>query len=450
MSRSAIFIADKNYSAIGKEKLLTMLCEHGFPLSKMTNKCMCKNMNYWKGCDTGVSSATSENFPLRERRLFDVNNSSACGTFKSFKELELEAYLAISKLYLPPEVLNEWFGPQGRLTNWNSDRKVPDMPAACARENATREKIPNINAPVQLSEPDSEVHVQPASKKSVSFAEIPSPQVSVRPKTSQVRCEGGATSMLRKVVPTPCRVAFLGDSTLSCDNVSSIVQDDMLIMSTGSHHNMPPVRVLNLCDQFNSVGIQELLHDTDTIMQWASYKPRVTVLAVGTYDLISGGLCPIRRALWMEVTRFCLQIQEEARDNMNRLLGAEFDKLMDKHQFILMPPLDFLEFKKKPGLLECHEYVDIRSNAEKGLLMNRALIYNQARIVMCFNKVKSVGYKLNESNQLRYNDKISHCIARLVCRRCGMEDYISHNEHSNLMRNGCAHPGRSQSFTKKH
>ena len=144
---SPFFLADKDYSAVGQENLLTMLCEHGFPLNKLTNKCMCKNMNYWKGCDSNVSrekTATSDNFPLRERRLFDINNASACNTSKSFKELELEAYVAISKLFLPPKVYNEWFGAQGRLVNWNSDnlRKTPDMPAACARENITREKIP--------------------------------------------------------------------------------------------------------------------------------------------------------------------------------------------------------------------------------------------------------------------------------------------------------------------
>ena len=133
---------------------------------------------------------------------------------------------------------------------------------------------------------------------------------------------------------------------------------------------------------------------------------------------------------------------------MNVVSRVDFEKLMDRHQFIVLPPLDFLEYKPKPGLVECHEYADIRSNAEKGLLMNRALLYNQARVIMCFTKVKSVGYELNEINQLRYNDKIAHCIARLVCKVCRLEDNISHSEHAEMMRRGCAHPGKSQPIKK--
>ena len=417
---------------------------------------MCEQMNYWKGYNSDESrgkAATSDNFPLRERRLFDVNNTSESSASKNFKDLELEAYVAISKLFLPPEVYEEWFGAKGRLVNWNSGdiRKTPDMPSACARESIGCEQIPDIKLPAHLSStPNSEVpvHLQPAPKKGVTFLDIPSPQVSVRPKTSQVEGTGGASPILKKVVPLPFGVVFLGDSTISYENVSSIVYDNMLVMGSDSHHDMPPVRVLNLCDQHNPVGVQELLNDIHIIMQWASYKPRITVLALGTYDLISGNLCPTRRAYWTEIRRFCLHIQEVAKNNMNEVSRVEFEKLMDRHQFIVLPPLDFLEYKPKPGLVECHEYADIRSNAEKGLLMNRALLYNQARVIMCFTKVKSVGYELNDINQLRYNDKIAHCIARLVCKVCRLEDNISHNEHSDMMRRGCAHPGKSQPVKK--
>ena len=419
---------------------------------------MCEQMNYWKGYNSDESrgkAATSDNFPLRERRLFDVNNTSESSASKNFKDLELEAYVAISKLFLPPEVYEEWFGVNGRLVNWNSGdiRKTSNnMLSARALESIGCQQIPNIKLPTHLSStPNSEVpvHLQPAPKKGVTFLDIPSPQVSVRPKTSQVGGNGGASPILKKVVPLPFGVVFLGDSTISYENVSSIVYDNMLVMGSDSHHDMPPVRVLNLCNQHNPVKIQELLNDNHIIMQWASYKPRITVLALGTYDLISGNLCPTRRALWTEVRRFCLHIQEVAKNNMNEVSSAEFEKLMERHQFIVLPPLDFLEYKQKPGLVECYEYVDIRSNAEKGLLMNRATLYNQARIIMCFTKVKSVGYEMSDINQLRYNDKIAHCIARLVCKLCRLEDNISHNEHSNLMRNGCAHPGKSQPI-KKH
>ena len=185
-------------------------------------------------------------------------------------------------------------------------------------------------------------------------------------------------------------------------------------------------------------------------MQWASYKPRITVLALGTYDLVSGtlGQCPTRRAYWSEIRRFCLHVQEVAKNNMNVVSRADFERLMDRHQFIVLPPLDFLEYKPKPGLIDCVKYVDIRGSADKGLLMNRALLYNEARAIVCFTKVKSVGYELNNINQVRYNDKIAHCIARLLCRICRLEDKISHTEHAEMMRRGCAHPGKSPPIRK--
>ena len=139
-----------------------MRCEHGYPVSKFTYKCMCEQMNYWKDYNSDESrgkAATSDNFPLRERRLFDVNNTSASSASKSFKDLELEAYVAISKLFLPPEVYEEWFGAKGRLVNWNSGdiRKTPDMPSACARESIASEQIPDIKLPAHNFTPKTPI-----------------------------------------------------------------------------------------------------------------------------------------------------------------------------------------------------------------------------------------------------------------------------------------------------
>ena len=36
-----------------------MRCEHGYPLNKLTNKCMCKQMIYWKGYDLNSSDLNS-------------------------------------------------------------------------------------------------------------------------------------------------------------------------------------------------------------------------------------------------------------------------------------------------------------------------------------------------------------------------------------------------------
>ena len=132
-----------------------------------------------------------------------------------------------------------------------------------------------------------------------------------------------------------------------------------------------------------------------------------------------------------------------ARTSMDVVSGVSFTKLMEKHQFIVLPPLDFLEYKPKPGLIDCNDYANIRGSANKGLLMNRATLYNEARAVVCFTQVKSAGYKLNNINQGKYNNKIVHCIARLLCKNCRLADKISHGAHADMMRKGCAHPGRS-------
>ena len=141
----------------------------------------------------------------------------------------------------------------------------------------------------------------------------------MRPKTSQVGGTGGSSPILKKVLPLPFGVVFLGDSTISYENVTSIVYNNMLVMGSDSNHDMPPIRVLNLCGQDNPIKIQELLYDNHTIMQWASFEPRITVLQIGTYDLVSGtlGQYPTHRTYWSEIRRFCLHVQEVAKTNMN-------------------------------------------------------------------------------------------------------------------------------------
>ena len=413
---------------------------------------MCGEMDYWKdytrdkGRGKAALGAKSDQFPLRERRLFDINNASETSASKNFKNLELEAYMAISKLYLPPEVYEEWFGTNGRLVNWNSGdvaKTSNSMPPARALDGISQgcKQTSNIKLPMHLSS----TPMQPTPKKGVSFSDIPPPQVSVRPKSSQVGGIRGSTPILKKASPLPFGVVLLGDSTLSHENVTSIVRNNALVMGPDSKHDMPPIRVLNLCGQDYPIKIEQLLYHEHTIMQWASFEPRVTVLQIGTCDLVTGALgqYPTQRTFWRDIRRFCLHVQEMARTSMNVVSGVSFTKLMEEHQFIVLPPLDFLEYKPKPGLIDCSDYVDIRGSANKGLLMNRATLYNEARAVVCFTQVKSAGYKLNNINQVRYNNKIAHCIARLLCRKCRLADKISHGEHADMMRKGCAHPGRS-------
>ena len=300
----------------------------------------------------------------------------------------------------------------------------------------------NVKLPMHLSSPP----VQPTPKKGVSFLDIPPPQVSAhQEKSSQVSGTRRSAPILKKASSLPIGVVLLGDSTLSHENVTSIVRNNALVMGPDSKHDMPPIRVLNLCGQDNPIKIEDLLYHEHTIMQWASFEPRITVLQIGTCDLVTGALgqYPTQCTYWREIKRFCLHVQEMARTSMNVVSGVSFTKLMEEHQFIVLPPLDFLEYKPKPGLIDCSDYVDIRGSANKGLLMNRATLYNEARAVVCFTQVKSVGYKLNNINQEKYNNRIVHCIARLLCKNCKLPSKWDDGIHRDMMRRGCAHPGRS-------
>ena len=169
---------------------------------------MCREFNYWKSYSSGMGRGNSapveisDQFPLRERRLYDVNNAIEVSASRNFntKDLELEAYIAISKLYLPPGVLEEWFGPGGRLANRASGdvaNTSKSMPPARALEGISQGCMPpsNIKLPMHLSSPP----VQPTPKKGVSFLDIPPPQVSAhQEKSSQASGTRRSTPILKK------------------------------------------------------------------------------------------------------------------------------------------------------------------------------------------------------------------------------------------------------------
>merc|ERR1712212_374292 len=110
-------------------------------------------------------------------------------------------------------------------------------------------------------------------------------------------------------------------------------------MGPDSKHEMPPIRVLNLCSSDNPINVEELLYHEPTIMQWARFKPRVTVLQMGTCDMATGALgqYPPQRTYWRAIRTFCLHVQEMARSCMDVATGESFTKLMDVHQFIVLP-----------------------------------------------------------------------------------------------------------------
>ena len=120
-----------------------------------------------------------------------------------------------------------------------------------------------------------------------------------------------------------------------------------------------------------------------------------------------------------------------------------FTKLMDVHQFIVLPPLDILEYKHRSGVIACNVYESVRGSVKKGLIMNRKHLYDDARAVVCFTQVRSARFELNAINQEKYNNRVVHCIARLLCKNCKLPSKWDDGIHRDMMRRGCAHPGRS-------
>ena len=120
-----------------------------------------------------------------------------------------------------------------------------------------------------------------------------------------------------------------------------------------------------------------------------------------------------------------------------------FQKLMEVHQFIVLPPLDLLEYTHRSGVIPSHVYESVRGSVKKGLIMNRKHLHDDARAVVCFTQVQSAGFKLNEVNQEKYNNRVVHCIARLLCKVCKLPSKWDDGVHRDMMRRGCAHPGRS-------
>ena len=204
-------------------------CEHSYPRCEFTGKCICRDLDYWKTYANGVGRGKStpvemcEQFRPRERRLYDVNNASNFGASRNFKtkELVLEAYIATSKLYLPYNVLQEWFGPGGRMVDQvsSSDASTSrNVPPAHANGDVRQDYV--LPPPVKLPKPRSPPPVQPTPKKGVNFSQIPSPQVfAPQEKTSQASGARRITPILKKATPLPIGVVLLGDSTLSPENI---------------------------------------------------------------------------------------------------------------------------------------------------------------------------------------------------------------------------------------
>ena len=117
-----------------------------------------------------------------------------------------------------------------------------------------------------------------------------------------------------------------------------------------------------------------------------------------------------------------------------------FQKLMSVHYFIILPPLDFIDYTHRQGLIPRHVYESVRKSAKYGLLMNRKHLFDDARALVCFTQVRSVGFKLNPINQLKYNNKLFHCIARVLCNDCKLPSRWNDTVHRDMMRGGVCAP----------
>ena len=173
-------------------------CMHGYPRCEFTGKCICRDLDYWKTYANGVGRGKStpvemcEEFHPRERRLYDVNNTSNSGASRDFKtkELVLEAYIATSKMYLPYHVFQEWFGPGGHMVDQvsrsDASTSMNAPPTRVSREMKQEYVLP---PPVQLPNPRVPPPVQPTPSKVFNFSQIPSPRV-ISPQVNTSQASG--------------------------------------------------------------------------------------------------------------------------------------------------------------------------------------------------------------------------------------------------------------------
>ena len=353
-------------------------CVHGYPKCEFTGKCLCKDLDYWKTYSSGVgrgrtvSFESSEGIHPRERRLFDVNNASNFGISKGFKTKELvtEAYIATSKLYLPNHVYQEWFGPNGHMLDQvsmseaSTSMNVPQPPRV--RREVQQDYV--LPPPVQLPTPRIPPPVQPPPSKVVNFSQIPSPQVtSSKVNTSQASGVRRVPPTLKSAKPMPIGIVLLGDSTFKEENVMDIISNSTLVMSPDSEHIMPTTRVLNLCSSDNPMKVEQIMFHEATVINWAKFRPSITILQMGTYDLVTGALgqYPPQRTYWKAIRKFCLQMPEMAMSCMDAASREAFQKLMEVHQFIVLPPLDLLEYVHRPGVIPSDVYESVRGSAHR-------------------------------------------------------------------------------------
>ena len=132
---------------------------------------------------------------------------------------------------------------------------------------------------------------------------------------------------------------------------SDIVRNNTLVMSSESDHIMPQTRVMNLCSSDYPLKVEEIMYHEELVLRWAKFRPKVTVLQIGTIDLVMGSLGedPPQQSYWKAIRKFCLQMPEMAMSCIDTHGEREtFRELMSAHYFIILPPLDFIHYENRP------------------------------------------------------------------------------------------------------
>ena len=108
--------------------------------------------------------------------------------------------------------------------------------------------------------------------------------------TSQASGVSGLPPILKNTRPMATGIVLLGDSTLSEGKISDIVRNSTLVISSESEHIMPLTRIMNLCSSDYPMKVEQIMYHEATVIKWAKFRPRITVLQIGTIDLVTGSL----------------------------------------------------------------------------------------------------------------------------------------------------------------
>ena len=108
--------------------------------------------------------------------------------------------------------------------------------------------------------------------------------------TSQASGVSGLPPILKNTRPMATGIVLLGDSTLKEEKIIDIVRNYTLVMSPESEHVMPNTRVINLCSSGHPMKVEQIMYHEATVTKWAKFRPTITILQIGTIDLVTGSL----------------------------------------------------------------------------------------------------------------------------------------------------------------